>query len=119
MRKPKGYWMIRENCEKEAFAVAEREQWTEIPHTTFIRKAGLSETVLRKLGGREGLSKVLGLPVKEGGMKKTEANFPKPEKWDGKPSKAFEIEAEARKKGMCYADIQKAKTLAMVGGVQI
>jgi hypothetical protein len=45
--------------------------------------------------------------------------MPAPEKWKGKPSRAFEIEAKAREKGMCYADIQKAKTLAMVGGVQI
>ncbi len=34
-------------------------------------------------------------------------------------SEAGRIEREARKKGLHYADIQKQKTLAMVGGIEI
>ncbi len=36
-----------------------------------------------------------------------------------RPSKAFDIEAEARKEGKHYADIQKEQTLKMVGKVEI
>lgn len=37
---------------------------------------------------------------------------------DVRPSKAFALEQQARDNWMHYADIQKAKTLEMVGGVQ-
>ena len=41
------------------------------------------------------------------------------EKWTGKPSRAAELEAKARKSGLHYADLQKAETLRKVGGVSI
>lgn len=117
MKKPKGYWMNPENLKKEAFAIIEKEGWTEIPMFKEIINAGLTESALHKMGGRKGLSTITGLPLAK--SSRGEANMPRLEKWTGKPSKAFDIEAEAREQGLCYADIQKAKTLAMVGGVQI
>lgn len=58
-----------------------------------------------------------------------EKQKPKPEKEsrareimtmkDVRRSKAFEKEQAARENGMHYADLQKAKTLEMVGGIQL
>lgn len=117
-RKPKGYWDSLENCEREVRAVAEREKWTEVPPSYAID--GVNWRGVQTLGGREGIGKLLGLPVNKltKGRPK-HANIPKAEKWDGKPSRAFEIEAEARKVGLSYADIQKQKTLELVGGVSV
>ena len=117
MKKPKGYWQNPENVKAEVFAIVDQEGWTAIPSLREIHVAGFPNSLLHMIGGRQGLSKITGLPL--GKTKAITNNTQAFEKWEGKPSKAFEIEAEARKKGMCYADIQKAKTLAMVGGVQI
>ena len=119
-KKTKGFWTDIENCKKEAFAVMKAEGWTEVPMSDEIRRAGITSRGMQMLGNRDGIAKLLGLPLrkKQSGRPK-HANVPAPEKWDGKPSRAFEIEAEAREKGLHYADIQKAKTLAMVGGVKI
>lgn len=118
MRKPKGYWQSVENCRKEALAIAEKEGWIEIPYTKELQKAGLSNIAMKNLGGRSGVAKLLGLPLKSdnSGNGAYQQNL---ERWDGKPSRAFDIEAEARKVGLSYADIQKRKTLELVGGVQI
>jgi hypothetical protein len=119
MRKPKGYWNNRENVVAAVMAVVEKEDWTEIPTTKEILKAGICETALRRIGGREGVANLTGLPLRKGNTPRREANMPSLEKWDGKPSKAFKIEAEARKVGLSYADIQKRKTLELVGGIQL
>jgi hypothetical protein len=118
MRKPKGYWLDRDNCIKAIKEVAEAQGWTEVPTQRKCIAAGMPDSAIRKLGGREALAEILGLPLTKScsGMRETYNHM---EKWEGKPSNAFQIEKEAREKGMRYADIQKAKTLAMVGGVQI
>ena len=119
-RKPKGFWMSLENCEREVRAISKREKRTAVPTISELGEAGIYDRCIKNLGGREGIGKLLGLPLTDPSIGRPKAGNPLPiEKWDGKPSKAFEIEAEARKKGLSYADIQKAKTLAMVGGVQI
>ena len=117
-RKPKGYWESFENCEREIRAIAEREKWTEVPASYAM--GDINWRGVQTLGGREGVGKLLGLPVNKltKGRPK-QANVPAPKKWDGKPSKAFEIEAAVREKGLRYADIQKAKTLELVGGVNV
>lgn len=119
-KKPKGYWDNLENCEREIRDAAERENWTFVPTIRNLEKSGFNWKIVNQLGGRDGIGKLLGIPLAntEYGRPK-QANMPKPEKWEGKPSKAFEIEAEARKVGLSYADIQKRKTLELVGGIQI
>lgn len=121
MRKPKGYWQNRENVTNAVLEIAEKAGWTEIPSYKKLRADGMPEVVYRHADGREGIAKITGLPLKKGYAKNPlkEANRPAMEKWDGKPSKAFEIEAEARKVGLSYADIQKRKTLELVGGVSV
>ena len=119
MRKPNGYWQNRDNVKRVVVAVANKAGWTEIPLYKEMRADGLPEVVYRHAGGREGIAELTGLPIKKGYTKNREANKPALEKWDGKPSRAFEIEAEARKVGLSYADIQKRKTLELVGGVQL
>ena len=119
-RRPAGYWQNYENCEREIRGLAESEMWESVPSVFSIERKGINRAGITTLGNCEGISKLLGLPLKNPkGNSRKQANQPALEKWTGKPSKAFEIEAEARKVGLSYADIQKAKTLELVGGIQI
>lgn len=116
MRKPKGYWLDRDNCMKEMLALAEKEQFEALPSMRKLEDMGVPKKAINILGGRKAVAKMLNVPLRKGTHEKQRTVL---EKWEGKPSKAFEIEAEAREQGLCYADIQKAKTLAMVGGVRV
>lgn len=83
---------------------------------------GLHDKQIRKLGGLRSISTMTGIPMS-----------PKPktydrsenvtgqvvEKWNGRPSRATEIEAKARKQGLSYADLQKAETLRLAGRISV
>lgn len=73
------------------------------------------------LGGRKGISEMTGLPIKKNNYpdRTNPENMDRFAKENITPSRAFKIEADARKKGLRYADIQKAKTLELVGGVNV
>lgn len=121
-KKKAGFWDERINCEIEVRMFLKRNNLTEIPTTEeFKHEGGIPQKALTMLGGRKGISAMTGLPIR----KNAYPDRTNPEKLDSLeavdviPSKAFQIEKEAREKGLRYADIQKAKTLAMVGGVQI
>ena len=119
-KRPKGFWQDRINCE-----IAVRKflkDFKEVPsYTVFLEDGGIPYRAIQLLGGREEVARMTGLPFK----KRDYPDRTHPKKLDKvakeeiTPSRAFEIEAEARKVGLSYADIQKAKTLELVGGVSV
>ena len=121
-RRKAGFWNERINCEIAVRKFIKDMGGTEVPTVEeFKMDGGIPQSALTMLGGRKGISIMTGLPIK----KNAYPDRTSVEKFDQfaeekvTPSKAFQIEAEARQQGLRYADIQKAKTLAMVGGVQI
>lgn len=116
-----GFWNERINCEIEVRMFLKRNNFTEVPTTEqFRHEGGIPQKALTMLGGRKGIAAMTGLPIKKNSYPDRTLNVENMiEKEKVTPSKAFQIEKEAREKGLRYADIQKAKTLAMVGGVQI
>ena len=63
MRKPRGYWQNPENIKMEVFAVVDKEGWTAIPSLQEIVGSGFPNSLLHMIGGRQGLSKITGLPL--------------------------------------------------------
>ena len=117
-----GFWNDRINCEIEVRMFLKKNNMATVPTVDeFKLDGGIPQKALTMLGGRKGIAAMTGLPLK----KNDYPDRTHPEKNDSlaaievTPSKAFQIEREARKQGLHYADIQKAKTLAMVGGVQV
>ncbi len=119
-RKPKGFWEDRINCE-----IAVRKflkDFEEVPtYDVFLADGGIPYRAIKLLGGREEVARMTGLPCKKKAYpdRTHTKKIDKPVKEKITPSRAFEIEAEARKIGLSYADIQKAKTLELVGGVSV
>ena len=121
-KKKAGFWYERINCEIEVRMFLKKNNCTSVPPLDeFKLDGGIPHHALVMLGGRKGISEMTGLPIKESAIssRKGIAVFDQLNGEKVIPSKAFEIEREARKQGLHYADIQKAKTLAMVGGVKI
>lgn len=120
-RRKTGFWAERINCEIEVRRFLKENNFTEVPTNEQFRiDGGIPQKALTMLGGRKGISEMTGLPIRKKNYPDRTLNIENLiDKESVIPSNAFQIEKEAREQGLRYADIQKAKTLAMVGGVQI
>lgn len=105
-----GYWTL--DVVKSTIQSAMNElNISHLPTLTQLRVYGIYYDTLKPFGGLKGISLLMQIPLAP--------NLGNTKKANGKirPSRAFEKEAKAREKGLHYADLQKAETLRMVGGI--
>lgn len=81
---------------------------------------------IQKNGGLTKYADLMGIPMAPARRpgtyvkrKKEGGHNDRIEKWNGRPSRAAEIEAKARKQGLSYADLQKAETLRLAGRISV
>lgn len=120
MAKEKGYW-TEEKVIAEIRRVMDVLGINHLPtRNQIVELAGIWDKQLKENGGLKGISEKTGIPMhpkpktyNKGGQLPGQGR----EKWTGRPSRAAEIEAKARKSGLHYADLQKAKTLRLAGRI--
>ncbi len=120
MAKEKGYW-TEEKVIAEIRRVMDVLGINHLPtRNQIVEFAGIWDYSLNKFGGLKGISEKTGIPMhpkpktyNKGGKLPGQGR----EKWNGRPSRASEIEAKARKSGLHYADLQKAETLRLAGRI--
>lgn len=95
-----------------------------MPKTSDIKEHSSCLYAIHKTGGMKKYAEMMGIPLAPSSRPgsyttKRKAEWDDIEKWEGRPSMAFEIEAKARKQGLSYADLQKAETLRLAGRISI
>lgn len=88
-----------------------------LPTCDQLEKVGIYGNTLKKFGGIRNISSLTGIPTARAVRNAKGEGYPGIEKWTGRPSRAAEIEAKARKEGLHYADLQKEETLRIAGGI--
>lgn len=122
----KTYWTL-EKLICTIRQVMEDMEISHLPRYEELRaRTGISPAVLTRLGGYKKIRSIMGVPFAPRRMpqkyQKTDKNICSWDQLEGfsfRRSRAFEIEAEARKEGLHYADKQIADTLRMVGRIPV
>lgn len=114
----------RENVIQKVQDTMEELEIEHLPSCLELRERGLGTNALANAGGLREISKILGVPIKpkespSPGKRPKKYKSREIEPWRGKASKAAQIEAKARRKGLRYADIQKAETIEKFARVNV